>query len=175
MRRNTQIAIGAVLYMLTAASARSQSVTAIDFPGAAQTRPNGVSPTGDIVGFYSPKPGLTRGFLLSEGVFSDIFVPGSSQTTPSGINARGEIVGFYTDATGTHGFLLNKKGTFSAIDVPGALRSLVNDINEHGDMVGSYVDAANKSHMFLLSSGVLFMAFSSTRAATRPSISRTRI
>lgn len=64
---------------------------------AAQTSARGISPQGDIVGFYLAG-GRQRGFLLQDGRYTTLQFPvaGVRATVANGINARGEIVGQYT-------------------------------------------------------------------------------
>jgi hypothetical protein len=81
--------------------------TSFDFPGAF-TRPRGINPEGDIVGFYG-SAGLTHGFLLSGGQFTTIDIPGATLTDAEKITPRGDIVGFYVSAGLTHGFLLSRR------------------------------------------------------------------
>src|SRR6266581_1118784 len=69
----------------------------IDFPGAAFTEVNGMSPQGDIggdiVGGY-PSPGVSHGFLLSDGQYTTVdAVPGATFTNVTAIDSRGEMVG----------------------------------------------------------------------------------
>ena len=106
------------------------------------------------------RPGLTRkgiswgfyfdntsncgihGFLLSNGVYTNIDVPEAlgavpGSTSASAINPNGDILGYSDSGSGTHGFLLSN-GTFSAIpDIP-ALGSLTVPLgmNPQGDIVG---------------------------------------
>jgi hypothetical protein len=64
---------------------------------ARQTSARGISPRGDIVGFYVDSAGRQRGFLLQDGLYTTIDFPlaGVRATIANGINAQGEIVGQY--------------------------------------------------------------------------------
>ncbi len=119
----------------------------VDFPGAAATRAGGINDSGDIVGtFFVPPDFRFRGFLRSQGVFTQILFPGARNTTPSGINNAGQIVGgFNTDAGTSHGFLAGPPytpGDFTRIDVPfpGANVTGASGINDAGQIVGSFSD-----------------------------------
>src|SRR5215831_20760384 len=68
--------------------------TTIDFPGASFTSAQGITPRGDIVGFYF-RADVPHGFLLSGGEFTSIDFPGAYGTFAQGINRRGDIVGLY--------------------------------------------------------------------------------
>ena len=88
--------------------------TTIDVPGALvgvsgilQTEANGINPAGDIVGDYFAPPGAPgvpechiafspacrRGFLYSNGLFSDVLVPGKKGSIPNSITPDGTIYG----------------------------------------------------------------------------------
>ena len=112
----------------------------IDHPRAKQpvgTVVWGINNAGDIVGGYGDGT-KSSGFLLSNGVYSDIFVPGSVYTLALGINTFGQIVGWYGDSSGNvHGFLLDS-GTYTTIDYPGFPENYVEAINDNGQMVGGY-------------------------------------
>jgi len=145
-----------------AAFAGQVKFTKIDVPGAAGvTTPPGINPQSNIVGTYftfSNQTDITRGFLLSRGIFYNIDVvlagaiPGS--TNVMGINPRGDIVGSYTETNQAFvGFLLSK-GTFSTIEVPGSTFSPATGISPQGDILGFYFDSRGIGHGYLLSKGI---------------------
>src|SRR5262245_6885080 len=92
--------------------------TTIDFPDASFTSAQGITPRGDIVGFYTIAD-VPHALLLSGGEFNTIDFPGASFTSAVGINRCGDIVGRYDAAGVTHAFLLSG-GSFTTIDFPGA-------------------------------------------------------
>ena len=105
------------------------AVTAFDFPGAAQTIPQGINVHSDIVGAYVDGSGAFHGFLLSRGSATTVDFPDAIGTLAGGLNAKEDIVGNYQDSNGvTHGFLL-KDGEFTTIDIPGAVLSFPTNIN----------------------------------------------
>lgn len=90
------------------------NLTTIDVPGALvgvsgtlQTEANGINGAGDIVGDYFAPPGAPgasqclvafspacrRGFLYSNGQFSDVLVPGKKGSIPNSITPDGTIYG----------------------------------------------------------------------------------
>src|SRR5262249_40201647 len=87
-----------LVFACLASSAWAASWSAIDFPGATNTYPWGVSPGGDVVGSYdvSGDP-VIHGFLLRSGVFATIDYPGASATYARGMNTAGTICGYYFD------------------------------------------------------------------------------
>jgi hypothetical protein len=88
--------------------AKEQVFTTIDVPGAIATFAYGISPQGDIVGYYIGGAGL-HGFLLSQGASTTIDVPGASYTEALGIDPQGDIVGvYYKGGDLQHGFLLSQ-------------------------------------------------------------------
>jgi hypothetical protein len=126
----------------------------IDPPGSVDTRPFGISPSGDIVGLYITADGKTHGFLLSAGEYTRIDAPGAIRTNALAINARGDIVGRYDIGTVAHGYLL-RDGVFTTVDFPGAAGfSVLTDIDPAGRMVGRYRGSDGKFHGFLLADGI---------------------
>ena len=122
----------------------------IDPPGSTFTRPRGVNARGDIVGVYSDANGVGHGFLLRDGVYSDVVTPGGLGLAPRMINAAGDIVGTFGD----HGFLLTAEGKFKRIDYPGASSTQAFGINNAGDITGGFSDGAGHENGFVFRKGV---------------------
>ena len=123
--------------------------TTIDVPCALGTMARGISPEGNIVGFYLNATGF-HGFLFSNGAFItiDITAPDALSALIFSINPAGSIVG-----SSNGGFLL-RRGAFSSIDFPGADVTLPLGINSEGAIVGFYFTgpfATATIHGFLLS------------------------
>ena len=119
-----------------------------DAPGANMTVAIGIH-GGDIVGGY-PSPGVSHGFLLSDGQYTTIdAVPGATFTNVTAIDSRGEIVGRYTLNGVTHGYLMSG-GHVTSFDFPGATFTGATAISPNGDILGRYRDANNVFHGFLL-------------------------
>jgi len=127
--------------LMRSSQAQEHGFSPIDAPGATATLAIGISPKGDIVGYYlDSSPPNSHGFLLSKGKFAPIDFPGAVSTFATGINLTGDIVGHYLDIGGRfHGFRLSK-GEFTPIDVPGSTFTFANGINPRGDIVGQYQD-----------------------------------
>jgi hypothetical protein len=142
--------------------ATKSKFTKIDVPDAAGvTTPSGINPQSNIVGTYftfSNQTVITRGFLLSRGIFYniDVVLAGAiaGSTNVVGINPRGDIVGSYTETNQDFvGFLLSK-GTFSTIEVPGSTFCPATGLNPQGDILGFYFDSRGIGHGYLLSNGI---------------------
>src|SRR5207249_8052116 len=98
----------------------------IDFPGAAFTEANGISPHVDVIGDYAATltgSGPHHGFVLSkEGTFTMIDYPGATSTFAWGMNSHGDILGTYTFADNVnHIFVLSANqfttiGQFTTLD-----------------------------------------------------------
>jgi len=118
--------------------------TAVDYPGAVNTKIEGVNPQGDVSGIYYDAQGVSHGFVLSKGVFKSIDHPGAAWTEVRGINPSGEIVGDYglpgEDWYAYHGFRLEPDGTFSAIQYPGWPYVIPQGILPDGSVLGCYHD-----------------------------------
>jgi probable HAF family extracellular repeat protein len=112
----------------------------------------GINNLGDIVGQFTVGWDW-HGYLLHDGVYTQIDMPGELAALPYGINDRGDIVG--TTYLGLnwpdHGFLL-RDGAFTEIKVPGSEWTQALSVNNSGDIVGNFGDASG-IHGFLLSGG----------------------
>jgi len=133
-----------------------KTYTTFDYPGGAQyTVATAINKSDQFVGLYDfPNDPDNHGFLLNQGVFSQITFLGALGTSPYGISDTGEIVGQYTlDNVVTQGFtLLN--GVFTTITYPGATDTYVFGINNSGQIVGAYDYTPGATvHGFLLDSG----------------------
>jgi len=67
------------------ASGFNKSLTTLNPPGSIDTRPFGISSTGDIVGLYFTADQRGHGFLLTRGIYTSIDVPGAIRTNAVGI------------------------------------------------------------------------------------------
>jgi len=164
--------------------------TTVDVPGSLvgvsgtlQTEANGINPAGDIVGDYFAPPGASgapecviafspacrRGFLYSNGRFSDVLVPGKKGSIPNAITPDGDIYGCDHDDDyfgSMFGFLRTRFGSFLTLDagggelanparsVPGSMN---NDATPDGrTIVGLYVDPASNAgqyHGYIVQNG----------------------
>jgi probable HAF family extracellular repeat protein len=140
---------------------RDGEYTNFDDPNAVgATYANGINNHGKIVGYYpvfSSQGFLVgqRGFLLSDGQYTNIDYPNATSTGAQGINDRGQIVGFYVINPNAqfaeHAFLLSD-GQYTTLDDPNAvLGGIATGINDRGQIVGYYFDANDFAHGFLLS------------------------
>jgi uncharacterized membrane protein len=55
----------------------------------------GINNRGDVVGIYRPDPvsSVSKGYLLTRGVFTEVAIADAPETEPCGINSAGQIVG----------------------------------------------------------------------------------
>jgi hypothetical protein len=77
-RMFTTLVLGLALAIPTPAFAQF-AFTTIEVPGSTYTAANGNSPNA-IVGEFDDKDGITHGFVLNKGVFTQIDVPGALKT-----------------------------------------------------------------------------------------------
>jgi uncharacterized membrane protein len=129
---------------------RSGQVTTVDAVVPNCTSARGISPSGEIVGFFQTltcgrnqpefRPGA-RGFVLRKNQPAEVVnvnFPGTLGTIVLGINPAGDLVGAYLDAANkTHGFL-RRAGTITTIDVQGATLTSCRGINSKGEIVGRF-------------------------------------
>jgi uncharacterized membrane protein len=116
---------------------------------ATRTAANGNS-TNKIVGEFDDKDG-THGFVLDNGVFTQINAPDAAATVVSGVNALGQLAGFKVAASdGTfHGFFKGNGDFFMPIDPPGSVRTFAFFINAQDQVVGTFRTADQKRHGFI--------------------------
>jgi probable HAF family extracellular repeat protein len=82
-----------------------------DLPLPFEASVNGINPAGNaVVGYYTPSPGISAGFLYQNNIVTTLQFPGSTYTQAFGINASGEVVGLFDDATTQHGFIWTPPG-----------------------------------------------------------------
>ena len=127
------------------ASTVSYSFQTVAFPGADFTNAQGISSTGEVVGFYTIGS-TTTGFTLMNGKFKSIKFPGAADTWVFGVNSKGELVGQYQNVVApgipgqAQGFTyLN--GVFKTVNVPfsDAILTNVSGVNSSGnEVVGNY-------------------------------------
>ena len=141
----------------------------IEPPGATSTTAWAINEKGWIVGTYShpdpQDPGHRHGFLLRQGVFTDIEFPGCIPqqgcfTEATGINNRGDIVGYHQPFSGADRVaFLFKDGTFTPINSPYGPGADVQafGINSAGQIVGWHrsTNGPVPRRGFLLAGGVI--------------------
>jgi len=117
----------------------------IDPSGGGYTQPRGINNAGVIVGAFGSN---SHGFVLKNGVFTELIGPDGSTAIPFGINSSNQMVG--TDSAG--GFLYSG-GTFTTIAVPGAQGTEPISINDSGVIVGQYFPQTGSLQGFTYSGG----------------------
>ena len=80
------------------------SFTTVDVPGAFSTNIRGITPRGDLVGYYNDGP-TNHGFVRRQGTLITFDGPGATLTAALGINPRGVIVGYYVSGGLLHPFV----------------------------------------------------------------------
>jgi len=99
----------------------------------------GINEYGVIVGYHPIDPafGVQKGFLLSQGVFTDYSIVPGQLTRINGINNKGDFVGIFEDANQVqHGFV-SIDGVVSPIDCPGGSDTVAYGIAADRTIVGS--------------------------------------
>lgn len=114
------------------------------------TMNNGATPNGRrLTGLFTDMmDGLTKGYVVEDGVFTPFMVPGSNVTAAWDMNPAGEITGAYRDAAFRfHGFV-RLGDRYATLDFPGATATRAFGINAGGDVVGFY-RAGGRNHGFI--------------------------
>jgi probable HAF family extracellular repeat protein len=130
----------------------SYTFVSIDYPGAILTRAFDINDAGVIVGVFRLPGQANRGFMLRQGIFTELPAPDpdAGLRAARGINDRDDVVGLFTlnVDNSEHGFLLST-GTSLRLDFPGAAVTDAWGINNRGSIVGSFVDVSGVLHGWL--------------------------
>lgn len=120
------------------------------------TSARAINDSGVIVGEYNSSStnsdGPFHGFLLSNGVFTDIYVTPGAGTFVSGINNKGDFTGYVTGYLGSgdlnsRGFV-SSGGQVTVFDVPGTShQTIANGIAADGTIVGGVWLQHRKYHV----------------------------
>ncbi|MBL9127568.1 MAG: hypothetical protein JNL97_07975, partial [Verrucomicrobiales bacterium] len=118
--------------------------TEVSFPGSALTRAYGINDAGTVVGQYQMEDGVSRPFLLRNGMYSEIRPAnppgGLVSALATSINSQGMVLGTYRDlANVSKTWLMSPDGTFAYPDLPGTGWGL----NDAAQISGSYQDPEN--------------------------------
>ncbi len=139
------------VFLFVASTLNAQKITTFDVPSGIETTPTGISPSGEIVGYYGDtKTTTVHGFVRNaDGTFTLFAPPNATSVSVTGINPSREIVGSFEDTTShEHAFLRKRNGTITMFDFPGAIGTAARAISESGQIVGFYV-AASEQHGFI--------------------------
>jgi hypothetical protein len=103
----------------------------------------GINNAGQVVGTYSAAA-FGNGFVLSEGVYTDIIIPtATAGTSAYALNNVGQVAGSYADNVGQHGFLYTvSSGDWEQLDVPGASATLASGLNDAGIITFEWVNSS---------------------------------
>ena len=101
----------------------------------------GINHARTVAGFYVGVDGLTHGYFVNRGNFTEYGVPGAFNTLVEGINNTGDFVGA-NDSTGALLAFRNVGATVSAINIDDASQSYAFGINAHGLTTGQYTSAS---------------------------------
>src|SRR5215472_8988454 len=141
------------------------TLTTIDVPGARQTFPESINPSGAIAGFWG-FGGVLHGFLRApNGTFMTFDAPGAGTGLHQGttvnsvdcLNDAGSTVGSSLDASNVyHSFVRAPDGAITVFDVPGAGTGPFQGtecfgINQAGTTEGIYIDSSDLLHGFVRS------------------------
>jgi probable HAF family extracellular repeat protein len=125
---------------LSAAPPPADKVTILpDIPDASYFAPLDINNQGQIIGWSYDSSFNARGFIYSDGKYTDFEV--MNGTFPADITNSGRIPGTYYDADCYTWNFLYDRGTFTKLEIPGAMFTWVNGMNERGQIVGTFYDA----------------------------------
>lgn len=136
------------------AAATTYTYQAIAVPQAYETWVASLSDDGAVVGYYWDINYRTRGFLMKNGVYTNIDGPGLLPTMPTAINNKGDVIGNYSENSSDRGFLLHN-GKLTTIAYQTAAATILVAINDAGIIAGNWFDKAGRPHPFLDDHGIL--------------------
>src|SRR5260370_11813906 len=91
----------ASLCLTLAGLANAQSFLVFGVPDATATSPNGILPTGKVIGNWTDASGNNHGFIRgTDGGFTKFDVPAAASTIVSTFNAVGPMPPCFTDTPG---------------------------------------------------------------------------
>jgi hypothetical protein len=129
------------------ASSSNTSLVTLDPPGSIDTRPFGITSTGDIVGTYFTADQRAHGFFLTRGVYTSIDPPGSVRTTAAGIT----VLRSRRSHNGDDDENVDVCGGHDGHDQEKHERGLCQDLA----IVGRYDTPDGKAHGYLLGGGTV--------------------
>jgi hypothetical protein len=124
-------------------------------PNAVSAMATGINKPGDVTGTETLASGVTEGWLLRNGTYTQFSYSGPNSTQSFAINYQEQVAGSYVDRAGTHGFILTKPGSpsgqvWQSIDEPNAAgTTVVTSINDHDTITGWYVNASGHTDGFV--------------------------
>ena len=140
-------------------SAQAQHYTFTYFqdpsPNAYSTMGTDLSPSGELVGWYTNYANGVWGFSEIGGTYRTISVPssGSPDTVINAMNVQGTLVGYGASA----GFLLDSSGNLTPVQVPASLKassiSMPVGINSLATVVGNFSVASGAQRGIILQNG----------------------
>ena len=131
------------------AIAQTYAFTSFDPAGSQSTIPLGINNAGIGAGWFNDPSGNYHGFLLQNGVTTQIDAPNSTNTFLQQPNDAGLVGG-----TVEFGPVIGRAGIYDSVhqtwtyqpDIPGADYNSGGAINNHGVTAGNYYDANGVSH-----------------------------
>jgi probable HAF family extracellular repeat protein len=129
--------------------AQSYFFTSFDPPTSTDTIPLGINNAGVVGGEFIDQDGNYHGFLMQNGVSTQVDAPGSTNTFLQQPNAAGLAGG-----TAEFGPVIGRAGIYNSVtqtwtfqpDIPGADYNSGGAINNHGVTAGNYYDSSGISH-----------------------------
>jgi probable HAF family extracellular repeat protein len=97
-----------------------------------------INDSGVVVGsgYQNGPTEQSKGFIYSEGEYSELLPPGWEGAIANGINNRGEVVGTGSNAKGERRGFIYKEGIYTELLPPGWVDAEVSVINEKGVVLG---------------------------------------
>ncbi len=115
---------------------------------------HGINDKGAVVGYvgYGRDKAVYKGFIYSDGSYTELLPPGWREAYAYGINDRGAVVGYGRDRAVYKGFLYSD-GSYTELLPPGWREAYAYGINNKGAVVGWGYNTAGALRGFIYSDG----------------------
>src|SRR2546423_4927710 len=102
------LSVFGLMAIASSSQASDYTFTTLDYPGALDTYPHGVSGSTVVGGYQNRSPNTAfHGFIYNGSTFATLDVPGATGTVAAGVSGS-TVVGSYTDSAHlNHGFIYN--------------------------------------------------------------------
>jgi hypothetical protein len=119
--------------------------TPIDVPGAEQTFPYAIMPSGQVVGYANESSGDVP-FVETNGTYQTFpDAPLANDLAVVAVLPSGNV--FFGGGLLESNYVL-ANGKYYALSVPGATSTFITAVNTRGDLLGDWYDAQNTAHPF---------------------------
>ena len=123
-------------------------------PGGETSDASAINRRGQVVG-TAPVDGVSRAYLFTDGVMTDLGSLGGNRSSAEAVNARGEVVGTAETAQAQSHAFWYRHGAMLDLGTLGGFYSSGKGLNSVGGVVGESTLAGGEVHAFSWANGVM--------------------